>query len=93
MLTETERPSRLATLLTDIINNTVAAGRLFANLVKRVPLVMKHNGVFKIRYLRLALPAIVLAAMVMLAGAFIAIIMSELSLLGLAQHLEDTEHS
>jgi len=93
MLTETERPSRLATLLTDIIDKTVAVGRLFASLVKRVPLVMKHNGVFTIRYLRLALSAIVLAAMVMLAGAFITVIMPGLSLPGLAQHLEDTEHA
>ena len=70
-----------------------AVGRLFANLVKRVPLVMKHNVVFTIRYLRLALPAIVLAAMAMLAGAFITAIMPKLSLLGLARHLEDAEHA
>ncbi len=93
MLTETERSDLPATLLTDIINNIVAPGRIFANLVKRVPLVMKHNGVFTIRYLRLALSAIVLAAMVMLAGAFITVIMPGLSLPDLAQHLEDTEHA
>lgn len=92
-LTETERAGRLATLLTDIINGTVAMGRRFANPVKRLPLLMKHNGVSTILYLPLALPLIVLAAMVMLAGVLITVIMPELSLLGLAKRLEDTEHA
>ncbi len=93
MLTETERSGRLATLLTDILNGTVAMGRRFANPVKRLPLLMKHNVVSTIFYLPLALPLIVLAAMVMLAGVLIMVIMSELNLLGLAQLLEETEHA
>ena len=68
MLTEIERPGQLATLLIDIKNGTVAMGRRFANPVKRLPLLMKHNGVSTILYWPLALPLIVLAAMVMLAG-------------------------
>ncbi len=43
--------------------------------------------------LPLALPLIVLAATVMLAGVLLTVIIPELSLLGLAQHLEDTEHA
>ncbi len=78
MLTEIERPGRLATLLIDIKNGTVAMGRRFANPVKRLPL---------------ALPLIVLAATAMLAGVLLTVIMPELSLLGLAQHLEDTAHA
>ncbi len=93
MLTETERPGRLATLLTDIINGTVAVGRRFANPVKRLPLLTKHSGVSTILCLPLALPLIVLAATAMLAGVFITVIMPELSLPGLAQHLEDTGHA
>ncbi len=78
MLTEIERPGRLATLLINIKNGTVAMGRRFANPVKRLPL---------------ALPLIVLAAKVMLAGVLITLIMPELNWPGLAQHLEDTEHA
>lgn len=92
-LTETERAGRLATLLTDIINGTVAMGRRFANPVKRLLLLMKHNGIFTILYLPLAFPLIVLAATAMLAVVLLTVIVPELSSLGLAQHLEDIEHA
>ena len=68
-------------------------GRRFANPVKGRPLLMKHNVVSTIFYLPLALPLIVLATMVMLAGVLIMVIMQELSLLGLAHHLEETGHA
>ena len=90
---ETERPGRLATLLTNIENGIVAMGRRFANPLKRLPLLMKRHGVSTMLYIPLALPLIVLAATAMLAGVFITVIMPGLSLLGLVQHLEDTEHA
>ena len=93
MLAETERPGQLATLLTDIINGIVAIGKRFANPGKRLPLLMKHDGVSAILYLAIALPLMVLAAMVKLAGVFITVIMPEPRLPGLAQHLEDTGHA
>ena len=92
-LMETERAGRLATLLTDIINGTVAMGRRFANPVKRLLLLMKHNGIVTILYLPLAFPLIVLAATAMLAVVLLTVIVPELSSLGLAQHLEDIEHA